>query len=576
MSLMSASYPGYYNNNNQSVPWRGVPAPGRAVSRPVSVGGGRDTATIPSPQGRLSNPPPFVDSSSAFAPSADPQAFRYENVAMGTNKRDDGVNMLRGDDYGADLRKTNHSDNEENYSSSNAMAIPGSSPDVTWKKGSSGSNDDGNDNGEASPPAGESPKRSSLDIEKEINGQNLYKTELCRSFVETGMCRYGSKCQFAHGQSELRPVLRHPKYKTDFCKTFHTIGTCPYGTRCRFIHKRSEVEIGQNSIFLPPNAANPPDWSVWKEGNAPDGKAFLHEPADKKSRSATVKERRKTAADVQQLHRLDKAGKVQRSIGRQRSNTDSPPPPLRRGKNPNSKVLFFSVPLNVKKINIDRIIFFNPIFRKDQIRCRMLRKPNTRVPPLSLGNMKTRTRKDTAAGRALEILRRRVGPRRLVLPLPRVLRLPLAGTTAPQHSTNSNSINNSAMLILFNISRHRCRRLRPTTCTSTDNIASTVASSEGFLRIAASDSDPVTSPPLPQGRTMAFPRTKSWSSWQSHPRRPSCPRRFCRMLCCPTRLQRPRSKLPWRKKRPEGEAAPPLPACRSSRNCVLLAKKSER
>ena len=29
---------------------------------------------------------------------------------------------------------------------------------------------------------------------------SLYKTELCRSFEESGACRYGAKCQFAHGQ----------------------------------------------------------------------------------------------------------------------------------------------------------------------------------------------------------------------------------------------------------------------------------------------------------------------------------------------------------------------------------------
>ncbi|PSC68048.1 Ankyrin repeat domain-containing 13C [Micractinium conductrix] len=74
----------------------------------------------------------------------------------------------------------------------------------------------------------------------------LYKTELCRSWEETGSCRYGAKCQerrgagslawFAHGREELRPVVRHPKYKTEVCRTFAQNGTCPYGTRCRFIH----------------------------------------------------------------------------------------------------------------------------------------------------------------------------------------------------------------------------------------------------------------------------------------------------------------------------------------------------
>jgi len=70
---------------------------------------------------------------------------------------------------------------------------------------------------------------------------NLYKTELCHSFEETGHCRYGSKCQFAHSEKELRHVDRHPKYKTEICKTFWEQGTCPYGKRCCFIHKLRDV-----------------------------------------------------------------------------------------------------------------------------------------------------------------------------------------------------------------------------------------------------------------------------------------------------------------------------------------------
>jgi butyrate response factor len=67
-----------------------------------------------------------------------------------------------------------------------------------------------------------------------------YKTELCRAFEEHGHCRYGNKCQFAHGKSELRTLNRHPKYKTDLCYTFHTTGFCPYGMRCHFIHNEEE------------------------------------------------------------------------------------------------------------------------------------------------------------------------------------------------------------------------------------------------------------------------------------------------------------------------------------------------
>ncbi|KAG7512750.1 mRNA decay activator protein ZFP36L2 isoform X1 [Solea senegalensis] len=67
-----------------------------------------------------------------------------------------------------------------------------------------------------------------------------YKTELCRPFEENGSCKYGEKCQFAHGYHELRSLSRHPKYKTEPCRTFHTIGFCPYGPRCHFIHNAEE------------------------------------------------------------------------------------------------------------------------------------------------------------------------------------------------------------------------------------------------------------------------------------------------------------------------------------------------
>jgi len=104
------------------------------------------------------------------------------------------------------------------------------------------------------------PINSLPNIEVEITTQNLYKTELCRSFEETGTCRYSSKCQFAHGRSELRPVLRHPKYKTEVCKTFHTIGTCPYGKRCRFIHISPDIFLEDDPLPLnePTAISTPP------------------------------------------------------------------------------------------------------------------------------------------------------------------------------------------------------------------------------------------------------------------------------------------------------------------------------
>lgn len=65
---------------------------------------------------------------------------------------------------------------------------------------------------------------------------------MCRPFKETGECKYGEKCQFAHGENELRTVQRHPKYKTEYCRTFYGVGLCPYGSRCHFLHDLSGGE----------------------------------------------------------------------------------------------------------------------------------------------------------------------------------------------------------------------------------------------------------------------------------------------------------------------------------------------
>jgi len=69
-----------------------------------------------------------------------------------------------------------------------------------------------------------------------------YKTEMCRPYQDEGVCKYGDKCQFAHGFEELRSVNRHPKYKTDLCRTYHKKGFCPYGPRCHFIHDLVEYQ----------------------------------------------------------------------------------------------------------------------------------------------------------------------------------------------------------------------------------------------------------------------------------------------------------------------------------------------
>ncbi|KAB1211248.1 Zinc finger CCCH domain-containing protein 14 [Morella rubra] len=79
-------------------------------------------------------------------------------------------------------------------------------------------------------------------MELEVYNQGMFKTELCNKWQESGTCPYGDHCQFAHGITELRPVIRHPRYKTEVCRMVLAGGTCPYGHRCHFRHSLNDRE----------------------------------------------------------------------------------------------------------------------------------------------------------------------------------------------------------------------------------------------------------------------------------------------------------------------------------------------
>lgn len=123
-----------------------------------------------------------------------------------------------------------------------------------------------------------------------VKDPRVYKTELCKKFQETGDCPYGTKCQFAHGNHELRArmplsVAEHTRYseaelsedqkkereldmdqnlandkaaanelasprnagpdprlyKTELCRSFNRTGYCRYGLKCQFAHGLNEL-----------------------------------------------------------------------------------------------------------------------------------------------------------------------------------------------------------------------------------------------------------------------------------------------------------------------------------------------
>uniref|UniRef100_A0A060T9P9 ARAD1B00924p n=1 Tax=Blastobotrys adeninivorans TaxID=409370 RepID=A0A060T9P9_BLAAD len=72
---------------------------------------------------------------------------------------------------------------------------------------------------------------------KPTTNTDLYKTELCASYMSTGgHCPYGEKCQFAHGEKELKYIDRPPKWRSKPCQNWVKNGTCSYNARCCFRH----------------------------------------------------------------------------------------------------------------------------------------------------------------------------------------------------------------------------------------------------------------------------------------------------------------------------------------------------
>ena len=86
-----------------------------------------------------------------------------------------------------------------------------------------------------------------VNFEEERLKDPKYKTELCKSWIETNFCVYGNRCRFAHGKGELNIKLQSLNYKKKPCSSFLNFCFCPYVSRCNFIH----VEKKLNDIIIP-------------------------------------------------------------------------------------------------------------------------------------------------------------------------------------------------------------------------------------------------------------------------------------------------------------------------------------
>ena len=97
-------------------------------------------------------------------------------------------------------------------------------------------------------PAPVAADRPAYERAFEQTGVLRFKSKLCKPFEETGRCRYGSSCNFAHGAEELSGGrTERDAFKDDFlkktrmCRHFVTQGVCPFGDTCGFAHGEDEL-----------------------------------------------------------------------------------------------------------------------------------------------------------------------------------------------------------------------------------------------------------------------------------------------------------------------------------------------
>ena len=94
-----------------------------------------------------------------------------------------------------------------------------------------------------------------------------YKTALCKNYIQNHSCPYGDKCQFAHGEQELRSFNAQPQnmmyslgmnpknqnnmlnYKIVKCKNWEKDKSCKYGAHCTFAHGDEEIRNKADNLY---------------------------------------------------------------------------------------------------------------------------------------------------------------------------------------------------------------------------------------------------------------------------------------------------------------------------------------
>lgn len=122
-----------------------------------------------------------------------------------------------------------------------------------------------------------------FELTVEVLGSALYvlQTMLCQKWGAWGTCPFADKCQFAHGETELRVAASKQgegavigKRKTKPCWHFSVQGTCRYGVSCAFLHPTDvDLSTGQHKVTAPSGLIQPPSIATLLQVDAAKGLA---------------------------------------------------------------------------------------------------------------------------------------------------------------------------------------------------------------------------------------------------------------------------------------------------------------
>jgi len=150
--------------------------------------------------------------------------------AVGVEKQQNAVGVEKPQVFVDDHRG---SENKQDVNLSPSSFSPSQEPDLRASK-------------QSEPAVEDATQTSPADMQALLGllGQSetaplLMKTRMCKFFAR-GQCTRGSACSFAHNSTELQkqPDL----YRTQLCISFLNAGTCNYGASCKYAHSVAELQ----------------------------------------------------------------------------------------------------------------------------------------------------------------------------------------------------------------------------------------------------------------------------------------------------------------------------------------------